>query len=113
MLVVNHATSIAGALADITATALDLAWAVNARASVLLVKAFAEQHDDSRGPGRVVLFTSGQHLGPISDELPYAISKGAQDEDGTLALRLGSHGSAAGHLVRLRTSSTSDVCSLA
>ncbi|MFI4878517.1 MAG: SDR family oxidoreductase, partial [Steroidobacterales bacterium] len=27
--------------------------------------------------GRVVLFTSGQHLGPMASELPYAISKGA------------------------------------
>jgi len=25
----------------------------------------------------VVLFTSGQHLGPMPEELPYAISKGA------------------------------------
>ena len=29
------------------------------------------------GPGAVVLFTSGQHLAPMSPELPYAISKGA------------------------------------
>ncbi|HEY6779524.1 MAG TPA: SDR family oxidoreductase [Thermoleophilaceae bacterium] len=27
--------------------------------------------------GRIVLFTSGQHLAPMPDELPYAISKGA------------------------------------
>jgi 3-oxoacyl-[acyl-carrier protein] reductase len=44
---------------------------------VLLVQAFAAAHDDERGGGRVVLFTSGQHLGPMADELPYAISKGA------------------------------------
>jgi 3-oxoacyl-[acyl-carrier protein] reductase len=44
---------------------------------VLLTQAFAAQHDDSRPGGRVVLFTSGQHLGPMSRELPYAISKGA------------------------------------
>jgi 3-oxoacyl-[acyl-carrier protein] reductase len=77
VLIANHAISIAGTLNDLTAADLDLAWAVNARASVLLVKAFAEHHDDSRGPGRVVVFTSGQHLGPMSDELPYAISKRA------------------------------------
>jgi 3-oxoacyl-[acyl-carrier protein] reductase len=34
-------------------------------------------HDDARPNGRVVLFTSGQHQGPMPDELPYAISKGA------------------------------------
>jgi 3-oxoacyl-[acyl-carrier protein] reductase len=50
---------------------------VNARASVLLTQAFAEHHDDVRPDGRVVLFTSGQHLGAMSEELPYAISKGA------------------------------------
>ena len=32
----------------------------------------------TRGPGgRVVLFTSGQHLEPMARELPYAASKGA------------------------------------
>jgi 3-oxoacyl-[acyl-carrier protein] reductase len=31
------------------------------------------QHDGRPG-GRVVLFTSGQHLGPMPGELPYAIS---------------------------------------
>jgi 3-oxoacyl-[acyl-carrier protein] reductase len=76
ILVVNHARSSNVALEDVTAGELDLTWAVNARAAVLLVQAFAARHDDSR-PGRVVLFTSGQHLGPMADELPYAISKGA------------------------------------
>lgn len=44
---------------------------------MLLVQAYAKHHDDARSDGRGVLFTSGQHLGPIADELPYAISKGA------------------------------------
>jgi 3-oxoacyl-[acyl-carrier protein] reductase len=77
MLIANHARSAEGTLEDVTAEDLDLAWAVNARATVLLVQAFAEQYDDARARGRVVLFTSGQHLGPMSNELPYAISKGA------------------------------------
>lgn len=76
ILVVNHARSSQQALEALTADELDLSWAVNARASVLLVKAFAAQHDGRPG-GRVVLFTSGQHRGPMSAELPYAISKGA------------------------------------
>lgn len=38
---------------------------------------WAAQHDDARGHGRVVLFTSGQHIAPMADDLPYAISKGA------------------------------------
>ncbi|MFI6927320.1 SDR family oxidoreductase [Nonomuraea spiralis] len=77
VLVANHARSSKQSLEEVTAAELDLAWAVNARASVLLTQAFAARHDDRRPGGRVVLFTSGQHLGPMPDELPYAISKGA------------------------------------
>jgi 3-oxoacyl-[acyl-carrier protein] reductase len=76
-LVANHARSSRQGLADVTADELDLAWAVNARASVLLTQAFAALHDDRRTGGRVILFTSGQHLAPMSQELPYAVSKGA------------------------------------
>jgi 3-oxoacyl-[acyl-carrier protein] reductase len=74
VLVANHARSSYGPLETVTAEELDLCWAVNARAVVLLVKAFAAA---SGGDGRVVLFTSGQHLNPMADELPYAVSKGA------------------------------------
>jgi 3-oxoacyl-[acyl-carrier protein] reductase len=77
VLVANHARSAPGTLRSVTAPDLDLAWAVNARAVVLLVQAYADRHDDARRDGRVVLFTSGQHLGPMTSELPYAISKGA------------------------------------
>lgn len=78
VLVANHATSSGKqTLSDVTAADLDLSWAVNARASVLLTQAFAAQHDDQRAGGRVVLFTSGQHLAPMAQEVPYAISKGA------------------------------------
>lgn len=77
VLIVNHARSGTGTLQDLTPDDLDLVWAVNARAAVLLVQAYAEHHDDGRPDGRVVLFTSGQHLAPMPDELPYAITKGA------------------------------------
>lgn len=77
VLVANHARSSSQSLTEVTASELDLAWAVNARASVLLTQAFAAQHDDRRPGGRVILFTSGQHLAPMPAELPYAISKGA------------------------------------
>lgn len=77
VLVANHARSSTQSLGSVTAEELDLCWAVNARASALLVQAFAAQHDDDRPGGRVVLFTSGQHRAPMSGELPYAISKGA------------------------------------
>lgn len=78
VLVANHASSSGTqTLSDLTAEDLDLSWAVNARASVLLTQAFAAQHDDQRDGGRVVLFTSGQHVAPMAQEVPYAISKGA------------------------------------
>jgi 3-oxoacyl-[acyl-carrier protein] reductase len=77
VVVANHARSSEQSLEDLTAAELDAAWAVNARASLLLVQAFAAAHDDTRPGGRVVLFTSGQHLGPMPRVLPYAASKGA------------------------------------
>lgn len=78
VLVANHARSSHQSLEDLTAAELDAAWAVNARASLLLTQAFAAHHDDTRPGGRVVLFTSGQHLGDgMPGELPYAVSKGA------------------------------------
>jgi 3-oxoacyl-[acyl-carrier protein] reductase len=77
VLVANHARSSQQSLEELTAAELDAGWAVNARASLLLVQAFAAAHDDGRPGGRVVLFTSGQHLAPMAAELPYAVSKGA------------------------------------
>lgn len=77
VLIANHARSSAQSLETLTAAELDACWAVNARATLLLVQAFAAHHDDARPGGRVVLFTSGQHLGPMTDELSYAVSKGA------------------------------------
>ncbi|OLR94761.1 3-ketoacyl-ACP reductase [Actinokineospora bangkokensis] len=77
VVVANHARSSDFGLMEVTAEELDLTWAVNARASVLLAQAFAAAYDEGRGGGRIVLFTSGQHLGPMVREVPYAISKGA------------------------------------
>ena len=73
----NHAHSSDQSLATVTVEELDRAWAVNARAAVLLAQAFAAAHDDDRPDGRIVLLTSGQHLGPMPGELPYVFSKGA------------------------------------
>lgn len=77
VLVANHARSSHQDLESLTAAELDLSWAVNARATLLLVQAYANQHDDARPGARIVLFTSGQHLGPMASELAYAVSKGA------------------------------------
>ncbi len=77
ILVCNHARSGGdGALGALTAEMLDAHWAVNTRSSLLLVQAFAAQHDGRPG-GRVVLMTSGQGLGPMPGEVAYAASKAA------------------------------------
>lgn len=77
ILVCNHARSGGdGAIGDLTGEMLDAHWAVNTRSSLLLVQAFAAQHDGRPG-GRVVLMTSGQGLGPMPGEVAYAASKAA------------------------------------
>jgi 3-oxoacyl-[acyl-carrier protein] reductase len=76
-LVANHARSSDVPLEAVTAEELDLCWAVNARSDVLFVQALAERRRAGDPPGRVVLFTSGQHLAPMAGEVPYAVTKGA------------------------------------
>lgn len=76
IVVANHARSSAQRLAELSVRELDRCWAINARASVLLTKSLAELHSGEPG-GRVILFTSGQHIAPMPGELAYAISKGA------------------------------------
>lgn len=76
ILVANHARSSEQSLEQLTAEEIDLTYAVNTRATLLLVQAFAAAHDGAPG-GRVVLFTSGQYHGAMPPELPYIASKGA------------------------------------
>jgi 3-oxoacyl-[acyl-carrier protein] reductase len=76
ILVVNHARSGRGGLAELEAGEIDAFLHENVRASLLLVKEYAAQHDGREG-GRVVLMTSGQHLGPMPGDIAYAVSKGA------------------------------------
>jgi 3-oxoacyl-[acyl-carrier protein] reductase len=73
-----HARSSNQSLGELTAAELDLTFAVNARATLLLVKEFAARCDGT--DGRVVTFSSGQHRGPMPDELPYIASKAAVRE---------------------------------
>jgi 3-oxoacyl-[acyl-carrier protein] reductase len=93
VLVVNHARSGHGRLADLTAGEIDAFLHENVRASLLLVREFAAQHDDARDGGRIVLMTSGQHLAPMAREVAYAVSKGAlQQATLTLADELAERG---------------------
>ena len=76
ILIANHAYSLPGPLGALTAESIDTHLAVNVRATLLLVQAFAAQHDGRAG-GRVVMMTSGQHSGPMPGELDYVASKAA------------------------------------
>ncbi len=76
ILIANHAYSTSGTLEELTAEDIDVHLQANVRGSLLLVQAFAAQHDGRSG-GRVILMTSGQHRGPMPEELAYIASKGA------------------------------------
>ncbi len=91
-LVVNHTHWSGGALEDLSAEEIDRHLAINVRGSLLLVQAFAAQHD-GRAAGRVVLMISGQHRGPMPGELAYVASKGALHQlTASLAAHLASRG---------------------
>jgi 3-oxoacyl-[acyl-carrier protein] reductase len=75
----NHARSSGQNLEQLTGAELDLSYAVNVRATLLLLKAFAAAHDGRPG-GRAVLFTSGQYHGAMPDQLPYIATKAALHE---------------------------------
>jgi 3-oxoacyl-[acyl-carrier protein] reductase len=74
--VANHARSSSQSLEEMTAAEIDLSYAVNTRATMLLVQALAARHDGRPG-GRAILFTSGQYHGAMPEELPYIASKAA------------------------------------
>lgn len=76
VVVAGHARSSHDGLAEVGAEELDLCWAVNARSIVLLAQSLGRLRPEGPG-GRLVMFTSGQHIGPMDDEIAYAVSKGA------------------------------------
>jgi 3-oxoacyl-[acyl-carrier protein] reductase len=78
VLLAVHARSSSQSLDQLTAAELDLTFAVNARATLLLVREFAAGFSGAHG--RVITFTSGQHHGPMPDELPYIASKAAIEQ---------------------------------
>jgi 3-oxoacyl-[acyl-carrier protein] reductase len=87
-LVAVHARSSLQNLDNVTADELDVSFAVNTRATVLLVQAAAKA-----GVRRVVLFTTGVHQRPMPDEIPYVVSKAAiQGVTATLAAALAPNG---------------------
>jgi len=72
-LILSHAYEVSSGVLDTTAESFDLHTAINARASLLLIAAFARQVPQAGGV--VVAFTSDHTTG----NLPYGASKGALD----------------------------------
>ena len=75
ILVNNAAHSTHDNVYTLTVESLDMHYFVNARATAMLTVEFARRFEGKHG--RVVSFSSGQHLGPMPDELGYIMSKGA------------------------------------
>ncbi|WZH35210.1 MAG: SDR family oxidoreductase [Microbacterium enclense] len=77
-LVLSHCESVDSAILTTSVEAFDRHFAVNARASWLLIRAFAEQFPvtaDTAATGRIVALTSDH----TAHNLPYGASKGALD----------------------------------
>lgn len=76
ILVANHTHWAGGGILEVASDSLDRHYAVIVRGSLLLVQEMAKRRKAGAG-GRVVLFSSGQHLGPMPDEIGYVAAKGA------------------------------------
>ena len=74
-LVMCHCESVDSSIRDTTVESFDRHFAVNARATWLLIKAFAERCGGEPGQRRIVAFTSDHTVG----NLPYGASKAALD----------------------------------
>jgi 3-oxoacyl-[acyl-carrier protein] reductase len=74
-LVVCHCESVASGLLDTTIESFDRHFAVNTRATWLLIREFGQRFRGSPGTGRIISLTSDHTVG----NLPYGASKGAAD----------------------------------
>ncbi|MFE4519307.1 SDR family oxidoreductase [Kitasatospora sp. NPDC056783] len=74
-LVLCHCESVDSGLLDTTVESFDRHFAVNARATWLLVREFGRRFTGAPGSGRIVALTSDHTVG----NLPYGASKGALD----------------------------------
>ncbi|MDQ0835707.1 3-oxoacyl-[acyl-carrier protein] reductase [Streptomyces achromogenes] len=74
-LVMCHCESVDSGLLDTTLESFDRHFAVNARATWLLIREYGRRFQGARGTGRVISLTSDHTVG----NLPYGASKGALD----------------------------------
>lgn len=74
-LVLAHCHGVDSDILETTTASFDLHFAVNARASWLLVREFGRRFRTTRGRGRIIALTSDH----VAGNLPYGASKGALD----------------------------------
>ncbi|WP_223168117.1 SDR family oxidoreductase [Nonomuraea sp. SYSU D8015] len=74
-LVMCHCESVASGLLDTTVESFDRHFAVNARATWLLIREYGRRFTGAHGTGRIISLTSDHTVG----NLPYGASKGALD----------------------------------
>lgn len=74
-LVMSHCESVDSGLLDTSVESFDRHFAVNTRASWLLIREFGRRFTAERGTGRIISLTSDHTVG----NLPYGASKGAMD----------------------------------
>jgi 3-oxoacyl-[acyl-carrier protein] reductase len=74
-LVMCHCEGVDSGLLDTSVASFDLHFAVNARATWLLIKEFGQRFRGEHGSGRILAFTSDHTVG----NMPYGASKGALD----------------------------------
>ena len=75
-LVLNHTWSTSAEFGDWTAELIDPHLTINIRASMLMMQSFMKQADILKD-NAITLFTSGQYLGHMKNEMAYCVSKEA------------------------------------
>ncbi|MCL2377767.1 MAG: SDR family oxidoreductase [Defluviitaleaceae bacterium] len=75
-LVLNHAYSTHSEIGRWTAEHIDPHLLINVRASMMMMQSFAAQADTAKD-NAITLFTSGQYLSPMINEIAYCVSKEA------------------------------------
>jgi len=86
-LVLAHCESVASGILDTTVESFDRHFAVNARATWLLIREYARRLEAEYGRGRIIGLTSDH----VAGNLPYGASKGALDRIVLAAARELSH----------------------
>ena len=75
-LVLNHCYGVYEEIGEWDAETIDKTLSINVRASMMMVKSFASQADEKKD-NAITLFTSGQYLGPMTNEIAYCVAKEA------------------------------------